>query len=849
MSQIYRQMLQKALATHQQGKLQDAIRQYNAVLAMDAQNFDALQLKGLAVYQAGDAKTAVELLSKAIKRNSGMASVFNNRGLAHQALGQRNEALADFNKALSLTANYAEAHCNRGNVLRELRRFAEAADAINRALKLNPQVPTFLNSLGVVRSDEKEWTAALQLFDAAIRLQPAYVDALVNRANALNELRRFEEALSSYDRAISLQPNHAEAFSNRANTLLEMRRLEEALASYDRAVSLKPDYAEAFNSRGNVLKQLNRLPEALASCERTISLWPNYPEGYVNCGSVLRTLFRFEEALVRFDQALALRPDYAEAQTGRSIALKELNRLDEALDSSSTAIRLKPDHADAYINRAQVLRKMLRLEEAGEDTAIYLRLSARGDAAAEAFAADWAELLSLDSIPGVYETEAEIHATRNKVDAMLDGLLDRHQQGHALSPSEGQIAARGIGNLTGFFLAYQQMNDRETMRKLSTAASRLMGVEQRDLPRRSRAEGPMRIGIASQRLRNHNGANWAYNWLARLPRQDYSFFTYNFDTLQDTLSAKFEALGTHRQMNFDASSQQEVLDRMHGDRLDVLMLPDVGMTPVSRFLSINRIAPCQFTAWGHPVTSGAAAMDFYLSSDLMEPADAQAHYTERLVRLPNLALYLEEPEERPPSGKSFGLPEGRVLFGCLQSLFKYVPRYDDVYPQIAREVPGALFVFIEGAAPYMTEIFRQRLAAVFAAHGLDAERHIMFMPRQSGRDFDELMRQMDVNADSLGWSGGNTSLTSIASAVPLVTMAGEFMRGRHTSAMFSMMGTEEFTATSPEEYVRKLIAMGRDRDQRLHAAERLRANAPKLYHDASFVAAFDRFLKDQCAAG
>ncbi len=68
-------------------------------------------------------------------------------------------------------------------------------------------------------------------------------------------------------------------------------------------------------------------------------------------------------------------------------------------------------------------------------------------------------------------------------------------------------------------------------------------------------------------------------------------------------------------------------------------------------------------------------MDIYLSSDLMEPGDAQDHYTEKLVRMPNLALYLDETEEAPasPAAQSFGLPEGRVLYGCLQSLFKYLP--------------------------------------------------------------------------------------------------------------------------------------------------------------------------------
>jgi len=51
------------------------------------------------------------------------------------------------------------------------------------------------------------------------------------------------------------------------------------------------------------------------------------------------------------------------------------------------------------------------------------------------------------------------------------------------------------------------------------------------------------------------------------------------------------------------------------------------------------------------------------------------------------------------------------------------------------------------------------------------------------------------------WSGGNTSLKSIGYGVPLLTMAGRFMRGRHSAAMFTMMGLDELTAATTEDYV------------------------------------------------
>jgi predicted O-linked N-acetylglucosamine transferase (SPINDLY family) len=206
-------------------------------------------------------------------------------------------------------------------------------------------------------------------------------------------------------------------------------------------------------------------------------------------------------------------------------------------------------------------------------------------------------------------------------------------------------------------------------------------------------------------------------------------------------------------------------------------------------------------------------MDFYLSSDLMEPEDGAAHYSEKLIRLPNLARYLEPGAGAPPP-KDFGLPEGRVLYGCLQSLFKYLPRYDDILPRIAAEVPKALFVFIEGMSPHMTDITRARLDAAFAKAGLSAAEHVLFLPRMGAADFEALTRRMDVLVDSLGWSGGNTTLGAIEAGVPLITCPGAFMRGRHSYAMFRMMDMPSAIAQDTDDMVRKLIALGQEPDRR-----------------------------------
>jgi tetratricopeptide (TPR) repeat protein len=314
-------MLQQAAALHQQGRIGEALKLYNTVLAVDAGNLDALHLKGLALFHMGQFSEAIDQLTTVIRRNRNFPPAFNNRGLAYQAQGKRNEALQDFEKAVSLNPSFAEALCNKANVLRELGRHDAATEACLSAMKLRPGVPEFHNSLGVIHKDRRDWTAALNQFDQAAKLRPSYVEAIANRANALKELGRIEEALAAYDHALQLRPGQAELHYNRANALKDLGRLAEAVAGYDRAISLNPLYAEAFCNRGNTLITLNRRAEALASYDKAIALKPDYVEAYSNRGTLLSDMNQPAEALSSYDKAIALDPGSASARFNKSFLL------------------------------------------------------------------------------------------------------------------------------------------------------------------------------------------------------------------------------------------------------------------------------------------------------------------------------------------------------------------------------------------------------------------------------------------------------------------------------------------------------------------------------------------------
>ena len=81
-------------------------------------------------------------------------------------------------------------------------------------------------------------------------------------------------------------------------------------------------------------------------------------------------------------------------------------------------------------------------------------------------------------------------------------------------------------------------------------------------------------------------------------------------------------------------SRYQFIEQVAATELDVLFYADIGMDPTTYFLAFSRLAPVQCVTWGHPVTTGIPNIDDYLSSDVFEAPGAEAHYTERLIRLP-----------------------------------------------------------------------------------------------------------------------------------------------------------------------------------------------------------------------
>jgi protein O-GlcNAc transferase len=757
----------QGLARHQQGRLVEAERHYNAALKGQPDNFDALHMLGVIALQKGRFEQGVEIVTKAVALNENSAIAFNNLAKGLKDLGRFDEAIVHFERAIALAPAFADAQFNYGTALH------------------------FVN-----RSED-----ALVHFEEAIALQPKFVAALNNRGLALAKLKRFTEALASYDQALSIQPSFGDAHNNRGNALKALMRFDDALASFDKAIAARPDSAEAHCNRGNVLVQLERFDDALASFDTAIAIRPRFAEAHRGRGDALANLNRFGDALGSFDRAIAIEPLYVDARISRTETLFTCNRNDEAVKSAQAAIDIDPENA------------LCR------------------------FLACVCELRIL------YANEDDVEARRRAYENKLRAICSDYETGRLRA---NMIEA--VAHCKPFYLAYQGHNDRDLQTRYGTLAGRAIGARfpQAALPPPPEAGEPIRVGFVSSHFYAHS--NWKIpikGWMSHLDRNRFTIFGYHLGRHRDQeteVAAKLCSRFVDRALRLEGWRDEILADAPH-----VLIYPGLLMDELSLQLAAQRLAPVQCNSLGHPETGGLPTLDYFLSSDLMEPPDAAKHYTERLVRLPNLSIYYEPlttSRATIPRGE-LGVKPNAIVFWCGQSLYKYHPQYDFVFARIAKFAGNCQFVFIKHAKEAaVADLFHRRLDSAFSQWGLTASDHCLFIESLTTDRYIAAMGACDIFLDSIGWSGFNSTSESLVHNLPVVTLRGALMRGRHSTAILNRIGVGETVADSIDEYVSIATRLATSSAERRRISVEIDRNKHRVYRDRDCIAGLEDFIEN-----
>jgi Tfp pilus assembly protein PilF len=133
-----RPQLLRALDLDTAGKTDEADELYRAVLAVDPQNFAALNRRAVLCAQRGELAEALRLIQAAVRARPTVGEIVADMGAILERLGRLDEAMQTYERALALQPNQPVAHNGLGLALCAKGRYAEAIAAFTRAIELNP---------------------------------------------------------------------------------------------------------------------------------------------------------------------------------------------------------------------------------------------------------------------------------------------------------------------------------------------------------------------------------------------------------------------------------------------------------------------------------------------------------------------------------------------------------------------------------------------------------------------------------------------------------------------------------------------------------------------------------------
>jgi protein O-GlcNAc transferase len=176
-------LLQRGLAAHQAGRLDEAQRDYERVLKAEPRHVDANHFLGVIKGQKGESAKALQLIAVAAKQAPRSPVILMHHGNALKAVGLHREALDSYDRALTVQPGYADAWANRGMSLMALDRRADAVASFRRALDLQPghALASFNLAVAVLPTDR---ALAITCLDRTLASRPQHADARLVRCVA-----------------------------------------------------------------------------------------------------------------------------------------------------------------------------------------------------------------------------------------------------------------------------------------------------------------------------------------------------------------------------------------------------------------------------------------------------------------------------------------------------------------------------------------------------------------------------------------------------------------------------------------------------------------------------------------
>jgi predicted O-linked N-acetylglucosamine transferase (SPINDLY family) len=505
---------------------------------------------------------------------------------------------------------------------------------------------------------------------------------------------------------------------------------------------------------------------------------------YFNYGTTLNDAKDRFGAINAFRDSSRLKPDFYQAHLSLGLTLEQIGRKGEAITewlSVSTAL--------ATVTGETVAHRIYALEQIGR----VLEALDRDGPAEDALR----QRLELGSDDKVIQHWIALRMRQCKWPVLID--TDRMKR-RALLAGISPLSLANFSDDPMFQLA-------TAYRYNKTLIGVQTNVRRWDAPGPSRAARRLRIGYVSSDFREHAVGFSMADVLALHDRDRFEIYAYYCGIENDDSTKMRTRDAVDHWFDINSLSDEETASRIEADAIDILVDLN-GYTKGARTrVFALRPAPIAVNWFGYPCTMGSPYHHYILADETVIPQGSERFYSETVLRLP-----CYQPNDRnrvvstrPPSRAEQGLPDDGFVFCCLNGLQKLTALTFDRWMLILAAVPDSVLWLLGG-----TPDTQDRLRARATLSSVAPER-LIFAAKIANPDHLARYALADLFLDNLPYGAHTTAADALWMALPVLTLPGRSFASRVCASLLSAAGLGDLICATPEIYVARAIALGRDR--------------------------------------
>ena len=438
-------------------------------------------------------------------------------------------------------------------------------------------------------------------------------------------------------------------------------------------------------------------------------------------------------------------------------------------------------------------------------------------------------LREIFAIPSMLMSQEDIAQVRQRIDECLT---------NAMKKNEFPMRADAEYRATPFYLSYHQECNKGLFEKIATVFQKgLLAVPKLNKrPIRKRKK----IAFISQHFYKQSVMDFYFHTIVNMPKE---FHVTIINVEPVFIDAVTKSVYDRADEVLQPSiSHDELVPLVYQAEYDMIIYPEIGMSPCIYYLAMQRLAPIQAVLMGHPDTSGMAAMDYYVSWKHFHHGNTKKQFTETVVQLKHMPICYDYPKGIDGVKKSLsglGLVQKEMkLFSVPMLLFKIQPVFDEVIEKII--IASSNHVVLLVCYNHIEKVIKKRLEKRLNKRQLEQVRFELPFKK---RDYYALLKNSNVILESFPFGGGNTVLHSMAAGTPVICMKSDQLKGSFGTGFYEWINETDYIANSIDEYVRLAINIANNDDAKSQYNTMIQHNKSKLFGNMDGPNEFYQWLR------